>query len=284
MFLKLPKLKLSRKKWLVLAGATAVLLGGWFWYQKVCLNPYNVFWGTVDNNLSTTGLIRRTKQTFNNQFIDTYFRLHLGSQNAVETLQTVTQNNNPNYLVVQRTIGTPTGDYSSYKTIKTGQNGKDYSSIEGLWSKASTSQYFNRSILSTLPMANLNSSYRRRLIKTMQDNNVFSIDYKNAARQSGQYIYDVKINARAYFEMYRQYLNIIGVDSTNLPDPDSYAATPPLELKIYIKPGARQLSQIHYVRSNQDEFYSGYGLNQAIGIPSQTISQEDLQQRIQKTR
>lgn len=297
MFLKLPKLKFSRTKWLVLAGAVMILVGRWFWYQKVCLNPYNVFWGTVDNNLATNGITRQIKSNVGSQTFSQFIRLETDSQKTSETLETSTQTGSSN-SVTRQTIGTKEADFARYTKISTGKkdaNAKpiNYSNIEGVWSKAEAqkggrppSQYFNQAVLSTIPTANFNPDQRRNLIKTMRDKGVFNIDYKKVTKQKDNgknvYIYAVNIAPLPYFEMMHQYIKQLGLDDTIVPNPIEYKNLPPLQIQISIKPTAKQIVKIRYLNNNQEEIYSGHGQNGQIDIPKNTIPTAELLRRIQQ--
>ena len=205
-----------------------------------------------------------------------------------EILKTTPRTSQSRYRVVQEKIGVPDIDYTRYKDINTGQKGKNYSGVEGVWAQSASSKVFNQAALGTFPTAYLRHNLKRQLIDAMKDKHVFSVDFTKVSHEQVNgdrvYVYNVKINAQPYFETYRLFLNILGLNKVELPDPETYANSRPLEIKVYIKPNGRQISKIHYVISQQDEFFMGYGLNQQVKIPDNSIPVSQLQKRVQNAQ
>ncbi len=285
----MPKLQSMNKRWVVGLTAIAVLLvAGFIWYKQGYASYENVFWGAISNNLATSSATRRTTQKLGDRQTDLYIKLNAGSQNAAEILQVVTKPDQPGYKVVQDKIGTPVIDYVSYQDINTLKNDRDFSKLVGVWGQSASDDTYTQAILSTFPTGNLKPSLRSELVRAMQTKHVFSVNFEQIEhpRVNGQItnLYNVKINPVQYFEVYQQFLNVMGLDKIDLPNPDNYANSKPLELKVYIKPEAREIVKVSYINNQQDEFYSSYGLDQHIEMPDNSIPLGELQKRVRSVQ
>lgn len=283
--------------WLVVAGFVFLAAAGFIWYSRIYLQPENVFWGTIENNLATSGVTRQVSRESDEQTSTQYTRLQAG-QKASELLEVVKQKNGNS--VKRQTVGTVGADFARYAEISSNRKDAsgqplDYSKIEGVWGKAEAkdggqppSQYLNQAVLSTIPAANLAFEQRQELMKVLRGTGVFKVDFEKVTKleENGQdlYVYDVEINAAAYFSMMRLFVDILGLDDSIVPNPEDYKNAQPLPLRISIKPSARQLEKIIYLSSGQEETYSAYGQTSTIAIPKDTIPLTELQKRIQEAR
>src|SRR3990167_11352258 len=127
----MPKTKVrSVNKRLVFLGVALLLLAAFLWWTKVFNSPQNVFWGMLDNSLSTSSITRYVSENAGDSSTERYMRLQTGSTNAAQSLELTKQGST---IVTKETIGTPTVDYVRYARIQTDQksaNGKpvDYKS------------------------------------------------------------------------------------------------------------------------------------------------------------
>ena len=223
-------------------------------------------------------------------------RLETGAVNPAATEETTKQDSS---TVVKETIGTPDTDYARYSKITSDQPGSDgkpadFSSVEGIWGKSPDAlagetpqvQYFIQGMLGTVPFANLNAGQRSSLIQFMHSKNVYQVNFGDVkTEKSGgktAYVYSVKISPVVYFEMLQEFVKDLGLPEVAGLNPAQYANIEPLEVTFTVTKNARQLTKINYINSQQDEFYSDYGLVNAVGIPSQTIPIDELQNRIQQ--
>ena len=81
--------------------------------------------------------------------------------------------------------------------------------------------------------------------------------------------------------MLQQFVKKLGLPEIAGLDPSQYAGVADLETEFKIDKNSRQLVEIKYLGTGQQEFYSDHGLNGQIQIPEQTIPITELQTRIQ---
>jgi len=290
---KTPKIKsLASGKRLTIIGAILLAIAGFFWWTNVFNNPENVFFGMLDNSLATSSVTRQVKEESAGGSVERFTRLQTGITNAAETLEITKQGQ---ATVTKETVGTPDTDYARYAKIETNQTTEsgqpaDFSSVEGAWGKSTEEQsaqvqYFNQAFLGTVPFASMNGNDRRELIQFMRDNNVYKVSYADVEKttENGRkvYVYKVGINPTTYFEMLQQFVKKLGLPEIAGLDPSQYAGVADLETEFKIDKNSRQLVEIKYLGTGQQEFYSDHGLNGQIQIPEQTIPITELQTRIQ---
>ncbi len=267
-----------------------------FWY-KVYINTNQVFWGMMDNNLATAGVTRHFTQGDQRGSLDQYIKLQFGSTNAVNTLVTFNQNqNNVKATAKSESIGTPKTDYSRYISINTTQKnskGKpiNTANIVGIWSKTDASatsqrspQYFKQNVFSLIPFGNFNRDQRNTLIKMMKDKNVYKISGVKSSKlySHAVYVYDVNVSPLAYVNVLLQYAKELGLDNTGI-DASQYQNAQPLQVQISVDKMSRNILRLSYPSTKQTVDYSAQGIENSIKIPSHTITDTDLQQRIQKS-
>lgn len=307
----MPKKKQSRKtgrissKLIISLVAVAVVLfavsGGLYWYKQVYQAPEQVFWGMLDNNLSTSSVTRHITQTpeqTGGSSVDQYTRLQMGSQNATKSAVTLSQGDGSSQSIVKsESIGTQSNDYSRYLSVQTEQKGSngqplDFSSILGIWGKTDDAEagaapqvsYYRQAYLgSVVPFAQLPAQARGDVVQNLRDSNVYEVDYSNVRHEQreGQSVlsFPVKISPKSYVEQLVKILGYTGLDASGL-DPSVYANARQIEATFYINPVSRQLVSVVY-SGGQEETYSSYGLILPIDLPKDTIPFSELQQRIQ---
>jgi hypothetical protein len=221
------------------------------------------------------------------------------SQNTSQVVETRTQSNGVNSsTIAQENVGTPTADYISFPVINTTAKTSsgapaDYSSIRGVWGKSveaqkissSQAQYFRQVLLSTVVIANLNPTARHKLIDFMRQRNVYTTDFTKVSKTKlkGRAVYDypVKIDAKAYFSMLQEFSILEGLGKIPGLDLSKYDAAAPLSATFTVDINSRQLTNIHYDETSQDEAFTSYGITSQIKIPAKTIPVDELQKRLQ---
>jgi hypothetical protein len=285
--------------WVWVAAFLLIVILSALWCTKAHNSPKNVFWGMLDNNLATQSVTRHNLQSGQGQSLDQYSRLLLGSENAVQTVETRKQSDGAaTSTIVHEIIGTPTVDYARFSSINTGAKGADgkpldYSSVINVWGKTDdpksgqplTAQKFNQAVLGTVPFASFTSGQRQQLLDLIQTKNVYNVDFKKVTtkRESGKtaYVYQVQINPQPYFGMLQQFVKMLGITDVSGLDPSRYQGVEPLKVEFTVAKTSRQLLKIHYSSTNQDELYTSYGLTSKIDLPAKTIPVSELENRIQ---
>lgn len=258
------------------------------------MSPNNVFWGMIDNSLSTASVTRHLTQKTTDKSLDQYIREQFGAVNAVQNYVTLKQTDASGESIVKTdTIGTPDTDYSQYISITTPSKTKDGKAINaanvlGVWGKSdkgAPAQYFQQGVLTIVPFGNFNQEQKRSLIAQMRDRNIYDVSIASAKseRQNGRavYIYKVDIAPASYIQLMQQYTKFLGMGNIGL-DPSAYAGSPALKAELTVDKISRKLVKINYPESNQSETITDQNLDQPITIPKNTIPIAELQQRLQK--
>lgn len=286
-------------RWLCGGGLLLFILFGWLWWHFAFTSPQRVFWRMINNDLSLTGVTRHVVQKGGSTDLDQTTRLRYGSQNAVQTSISLSEKSNQGMTVVRTEgIGTQNYDYSRYASITTPlktATGKspDFSKILNVWGKSpdpvkgqpAPVQYLSQAALGLVPFVNLNSASRSRVVKQMQSQKVYTVDFGSVSTQSPNgrkvFVYKVSINPAAYAGVLQQVLKAAGLSSASNLDPSAYQGNPPIKVTFYIDKLSAQLVKLSYDNNQQTETYSGYGIERPILIPSKTVPIVELQKAVQ---
>ncbi|MBI3624383.1 hypothetical protein HY218_01990, partial [Candidatus Saccharibacteria bacterium] len=198
--------------------------------------------------------------------------------------------------VITEILGTPADDFIRYSLIKTDQKNSQgktpsFNSILGVWSKSPSltqktdGQLYSRSVLGVVPFANLAQPARQQLLDLMQSQKVYDPDYLAIKRSlhNGRpvYTYVVKVNAEAYIVMLKKYASVVGLTQFDQTNPADYRTAEPLRFQFDIDVWTHELKVVRY-STPREEHYGSFGIQTALPkAPTQTISTDELQQRVQ---
>lgn len=290
--------KKSRYNWqqiiAIVISVIAVLgFGVWYWYGQVYLNPQNVFWSTIDQNLKTASVTKTINHASEDssgyqQITTTQYKSKLIVSNTV-----IVQNNTNagTVKVVTETIGTPNQDFLRYKEIMSPTNNVN-KDIVGIWSggkKDEQSAQILPDVLLSSPIifGYINKSQRAEIINKMKDQKVFKIDFaatntKKEYNNKKAYGYDVEINLVEYIDIYKDYLIMIG--QNNLAKQLSGAGGNSIyKVKLIISPSQKHILNMTPNGMKDSEVYFNYDVNNMLNAPKDVkLSINDLQKRLQK--
>lgn len=275
-------------------GVLLLIFTFWLWWHYFYLNPQNVFWSAVNNNLTISGVTKHTKSADESASIDQYEQISLGAQNVVRTVSTSTQEV-PKSTVVKQTIGTPDANYIRYEKIDIEAKSKDgpkpdFSEISSKWGVSKTAETNSGAFVTALffdliPFGRLDAQQRQTVVGNMKNGEVYNIDFDKVAKErSGKgrlyYIYDASVSAGKYIDIIKQIDGYMGLNQLKQLDPSAEQTGVPLKVKIKIDAVSHQFSSVTYVDNNQTIDYSAWGAALKITIPEQTIQQAELQQQL----
>src|SRR5688572_11307689 len=130
---------LSKKKKLLIVGTGLVLLAGAgaVWCYQRCTSPEHVFWGMLEQSLSTSAVTVEVKQEGDGNSAAQTVQYAFGAQNMSRSLTTLTQ---PGTVIRNEAIGTSTVDFTRYLSITSDRktaSGKplDFSKVAGVWAR-----------------------------------------------------------------------------------------------------------------------------------------------------
>ncbi|MEO5628028.1 MAG: hypothetical protein ABIQ89_04020 [Candidatus Saccharimonadales bacterium] len=274
-------------------GVVLLVLTTWLWWHFMYLNPQNVYWAAVKNNLVTSGVTKQTVSAVNSQKLDQYEQITLGSQNFVKTFATITQTEEPKSTVVTETLGTPQANFARYTKIETSQKSKDgqaadFKPVLNVWSKTelggSASGMFATAIFDALPFAHLNGVQTKQVMHDIKNDQVYDVDFAKVSkeRKDGRlyYTYNVGITSDKYIALLKKLDGMMGLNQLKELDPTQYQGGAPIQVKVTVDAVAHQLASLTYVDNNRTSNYSAYGVQRSFELPTKTISQEDLQAKL----
>ncbi|HSX07653.1 MAG TPA: hypothetical protein VLG11_02070 [Candidatus Saccharimonadales bacterium] len=294
--------------YLYAAGAILLILSIWLWWAKVSIDPQRVFRGMLANSLSTSGVTFNLVQGNANtdgaapDGSKEVVQVQFGAHAAAHARSTLTQNNN---TVTTEAIGTTAGDYTRYLSIKTAnkdKNGKpvDVSAVQNVWAKTTPAEaaanqntpLFTQVVLGIglplgsvpMPMADLTPAQRAALLQQIQNDNVYSPDFAKVKKGSAHgrlaYAYPVTLQPITYARMMKTFAGDLGLHNLDNFDPNSLTGAQPIELTFVVDAHARQLVEVDYATTSYKETYSNYGAITPLQLPTQTITNAELQKRL----
>jgi hypothetical protein len=287
---------------LYVGGAFILVIAFGFWWTKVYQSPYNVYWGMLQNNLSTAGVSKHITQSNNGTNLDQILVSTFGAQNAVHARTTLTTTRN---TVQTESISTPDKDSVRYTAITTAQKTKagkpfDFSSILGKWasnkltnssSASAASGLFTQTAIGVmggnlLPQANLTSGHRKDLLKRLHSEVIFDTSYTDVkkTRQHGRPIYTYTLNIQpvAYVGFEKAFAKYLGIKALDDLDPNQYQGEAAIKVTVSVDAWSHQLAAVDFPNQNHHEVYENYGASVPVGDPQATITGAQLQRLLGK--
>lgn len=290
--------------WLTVGGILLLVLSAWLWWTFVYKNPYNVFWGMIDNNLKTASATKQISEVGGSSRLDQTVAMNYGANNNVYVLTTI---KNGDSTVKTTSIGTLKDNYQEYTSIKTSQKNKNgqafkFDEVLNKWAKqpidnasASDSQgsLFSQTVLgpeggNVLPMGNFSETTRSQLVKNLQDNDVFTVSYSGAQAKTENgrpvYIYNLNVEPVAYIGFEKMYAKAMGLKALDNIDPNQYQGSQAIKLAVTVDIRSHQLKKIAYTGTTHSETFSSYGVAHQVVLPRATITSSQLQSLLQKAQ
>jgi hypothetical protein len=274
-------------------GALLLVLSAWLWWSFASVKPYDVFWGTINNSLATSAVSKQVVGSDSGAQISQKQHINLGRQKVVSSKTTIQQGSGQKQVTIQtESIATPTNTYSRYTSIKTQQtkNGRalNFGPLYGVWGQqaadSSGNGLFAQAIYDIVPLANLLPSQRQTIIKGMKTDNVYTVDYNGVKkhRQKGRLVYDYSLSvAPAGFMNVLQHIDqLAGLQQLNKVDVSQYQGSHAIKVTVSVDARLRQLLSISYQGSSQTDHFLDYGQPHSVTIPTKTIPQSQLQERL----
>lgn len=266
------------------------------WWRMVYSNPERVFNSMLENSLRLKGVTRHISQSGGVQGLDQYAWVNTSGTRISGSNTILSQGEDTR--VETESIGTPTGDFVRYTSIDTTQTSADgqsldFSSILNLWGRnenllgvnLTNGELYNESVLGVVPFGDLAQPDRAQILNTMRDQQIYEVDYTKVEREleNGRpvYTYLVKIDAFKYVSMLKEFARYSGLNNLESLDPEAYKGSDKLEFKLAVDVWSRQLARIVYGAGERTEEFSAHNAQRSVAIPDQSITIDDLQQRLQ---
>lgn len=284
-----------------LAGVLVLAVSSFLWFEKVHGNPNNVFWGMVDSSFKSYGRSSSTKQSDGTQNVEQVqeTRLQLGPQNVAVGQSMLLQNSGTadQVSVTSQSISTPTKNFVRYSDINVNQklaNGAtpDFSAIENTWASEQVTSTggssFGQAVYGSLghiPLGNLSPSARKQIVQYIKDNRVYDVKSFNKEYRNNRavYTYEATVNMVKYVTMLKMFDAATGLHELDDVEPTQFMDQKPIEVTLSVDILSRNLVEFAYKGAAQRETLGSYGATRYITLPAQTISIQELQQKLQST-
>lgn len=266
----------------------------WSIFHFVYESTDNVFYGMLNNSLSTSSFTKRIIQGSSQNLVAQTIYVETGAKNIAlsKELQLVSGGVGK---VETLNIGTPTTDYSKITELQTDQRNAqgtllNYSPVVNVWSinkpgpaGRTSGQLFTSAILgSVVPIGNVTTGQKNSLINYIKTQKVYLLGKvtKDTVAGRTQYTYVVGVNLPAFATMLNQFGTDLGM---KLPPTN----TKPLEHEIEtadvtIDALSRQLIGIRYIDTKTTEAFSSFNVKTAVSLPKAKESLSSLEAEISK--
>lgn len=264
------------------------------WYRSIYSDPRRVFSAMLENSLRTDSVTKQISQGDETQTLNQIVRLQTGEQHVAQSSTELSQTGLANAEVTTESIGTPTADFVRYVSIATDQKSSsgselDFSKVVGVWGRTEASgstsgELYNESVLGVIPIGNLPAEKRKQLVALAEELDVYKVEYANVKRGklNGRptYQYTVKVLPAAYVSLLKTYAAMSGL--THLADinPASYENADSIEFELTVDVMTRRLASITYANGRKENYIS-YGTKPQVNPPTETVTVEELQSRLQ---
>ncbi len=290
----------SRKyllRWLVGVGLALLVVSGGLWWCKLSVSPERVFWGMIEQSLSTSGVTMSSTMNQGESSLEQKMQYSLGAESKAWSSTTLHQGET---VVVTEVLGTLGADYTRYSHIQTERTNAegaplDVSKVLNVWAKAEgpagTSPLISQTVLGltlplgsmSVPIGNLNSEQRKALLDQIRNEDVYETSFKDAKKETinGRlhYVYEVKIQSIPYVHLIKEFSKQIGLHDLDQLDPNEYQGEP-LTVQFTVDARAKRLVEVYVTASDFRQQFSSYDVPVSLEAPKDSIPAGELQQRL----
>lgn len=284
---------------IIIVGTLLLVVSLWVWWRFVFSSPRRVFEAMLETSLKTSSFTKRVEQSEEGQKLDQSVHVQTDAQDTAHSITALSQEGESAASVTTEGVGTLDSDFVRYIDIKTSEKSEsgsplNFSNVLNVWGRAtdssdfSTGQLYSDTVLGVIPIARLSAAQNAELLNLIRDKQIYNIDYGSVEREKlngrSVYVYKTEVKTEFYVEMLKKFAGMVGLKHLEDLDPNAYKDSAPIEFEIYVDVLSRQLQGIKYSNSGRQETYSGYGALSEIQIPANTITVEELQERLQNIR
>lgn len=281
---------------LTLLGFILLAVSGWVWWTKIVINPDRVLSDAIANSLQTTSVTRQVLQDDGSQKVDqtsylSFYAPTITAETTTELSQKGRQRQET--TITTDTIGTKNVDFVRYSKVEGAENlpgAENFEKLIGVWAKKEADQakgeeatFLNESLFSIVPIGNLNPDAKEQLLRLINEKKIY--EYKTAERKVENYrpvfTYTLSVNPTDLIEVLALYAQLTGAIDPGQFNPETYANAPAVTVQVTVDIASRNITSIKYGNSNRTENFSGYNLFRPITLPEETITIDELQQRLQ---
>lgn len=295
----LKRSKYSLKTLLTLTLIVASLLflaSGWAWYTKIAINPDRVLNDAIENSWKTNSVTKKINQEseMQDQKQTTYISFY-SPYALVESRTVLSQKGlqREETTITTDTIGANGADYIRYTKVEGAKNlpgAENLDKLIGQWAKrdadknnGGSSEFLNEALFSVLPIGNLKPDNRAALSSFADSRQIYKT-ITPAERKIDNYrpVYEYSLSMKPtdLISLLSEYAKMTGLADPKQFNPDAYANTPPLNIRMSVDIASRRVVKINYVDSGRIETFTSYNLYRPERLPKNAITFEELQQRL----
>lgn len=282
---------------IVFVATVLIAVSGWLWWTKILINPDRVLDDAIAKSLQTSSITRQVSQDDGSQKVNqlSYLSFYAPTVTA-ETTTKLTQKGlqRQETTITTDTIGTKGADYVKYSAVDGAENlpgAENFQKLLGIWAKKQSSQqegqqasFLSESLFSIVPIGNLDPSSREQLLELIDNKKLYN--YKSVERKVENYRpvykYTLEIKPADLIEVLAKYAHLTGATDPAQFNPEAYANAPNVTIEATVDIASRQIIKIQYGDANRTEVYSSYNLYRPIKLPENTISIDELQNKLQQ--
>ncbi len=281
--------KINLNSRLIIGLIGVILFTGWLYCTEVVKSPENVFWASLNNNLSTVSVVRLIEQKQTGLEVSRRARVSSGEQLSLRSIVDIKQTTPKNKVtkVKSENIITKDKNVARYVSIKSDTKINNIKRIENKWFLDPSSEEQNlNSIYEALgltpgyitgspPFILLGNNSKAVVLPKLRD--VYKPNFTSVKKINidgkQTYEYEVEVNVSNYVRFLQSIREQLGLDGLGL-NPEDYEQNEPLKIVIAITVNGRQIIKINDKEQNRQESYSNYGVISNIQIPEPEIPKE----------
>jgi hypothetical protein len=289
--------KLQRGQLIILMTVLSVLIltiSGGYWWKDIYSTPERVFNRMLANALSTKSVTKYTAETAGDQSITQATRLTVAGSPMAQGISTIKQGSGDQASSVKReTLTTLEKSYLKLVSVETTQlssSGEpfDFSGVLNVWAENAVTESDNANVQLygqnvAVPFVDLGLDDRNDILSVIREQAVYEVDFSKAERGTYKsravFNYEVGVKPSAFIAMMKTIgdkVNLAGYEDVN---PGEYTELPVVSFTFSIDIITGDLLAVES-SDGQMEHFSGHGFRSIPRVPSDAITMDDLQKRL----
>jgi hypothetical protein len=293
------RVNLSYKKLVTLMLCVGVILfatSGYVYYKNVFTNPDRVLAAMLNKSLQVNRVQRNLIQSGPQSSIDQVYYNTFVPQLAMQSEVQLREGNLQSGKVTKvtnETTGNATQDFVRYTSIELpeGAGNKDFGKVINVWGKrvqdkktGAKPTFLNESIFSIVPFGNLSAAQRDVIIQEVNKQKLYNYQQSKVSYDGvrPQISYNIALKPESLLKVLSKYSEVTGVGDKEQLDPKQYKDSPDINIVMTVDLISRHVKSVKFTDTQRVENYGAYGLKRQITFPSESISIDELQSRLQQ--
>ncbi len=277
----------------VFASVLALGATGYYYYQNVFTDPARILSDAVDKSLQTTSVTRTVTQTGTQNSVSQKLYVSYGPAVVSQSVTDLQESSSVGKTAVKtESIGTKDTDYVRYQDISvTGQDNveRKYNNVVGTWGKRQSDEQTGQSVsflddalFVIVPFGNLNPEQRAVMRAEINKSGVYDITSTKQEFNNARPVmtYRISVNPQKLVQVLSKYVEVTGVGSNQQLDPRMYEGASDVQIDMEIDMLSKHITKVNFADSGRVETYTAYNAERSVPLPKDTVSIEELQNRL----